>query len=701
MALSETLFQVWDEWEIRALLLLSLSLQAILTTLGSVRKHSKSTLIRLFVWSAYMSADTVASVALGILARSIDGAEPGNNNKNKNSSNSIQLLWTPFLILHLGGPDTITAYSLEDNELWPRHFLGIVVQIGLAMYVAFKSWRHSQLKWIAVPVILIGTVKYVEKGFVLIISGTKAFRNILLSDPEPGRDYPEDVRKKKSDPNFVPSPMRPCVSSQGYSGYPDDSLSQAFYLYNRLSYLYLDLILSYSERQDCHSMICSKSSEEAFELVEGELGFLYDELYTKVAALHLRYRGYLRRCFTLFLCFFSLVSFMIFIDHTSPPADISITYLLLIGAITLEVYGFVFLILSDWTKVWLLGYFKLKKVRSGKRWSRKISKYNLIKFCLRQQDDSMWIKFLGKLRIKEMVTKHLNVEHEDVDAELKSFIFQQLKERSENVNSLLDINLCKKLLSYRGDNVLEKLECLDLLKWSTIDVEFDHSLLLWHIATQICYYEDVKRLKGSNSLENLNKCSKLSKGLSDYMMYLLVMYPNMLPKGIGEIRYIDTCAEATRFFQKMRKTIGTKIDEACHELYEVDTDLLEELKGDTSKSVLFYGSRLAKQLQTLGSREDWGFEKKWDMINEVWVEMLAYAAVHCGWKEHGQQLRRGGELLTHVCVLMAHLGLSEQYQIQKENSETHEDKLIECPPACDPFLKLLRALGFTPRRTIN
>ncbi|MBA0571823.1 hypothetical protein Golob_002195 [Gossypium lobatum] len=666
MALSETLFQVWDEWEIRALLLLSLSLQAILTTLGSVRKHSKSTLIRLFVWSAYMSADTVASVALGILARSIDGAEPGNNNKNKDSSNSIQLLWTPFLILHLGGPDTITAYSLEDNELWPRHFLGIVVQIGPAMYVAFKSWRHSQLKWIAVPVIIIGIVKYVEKGFVLIISGTKAFRNILLSDPEPGRDYPEDVRKKKSDPNFVPSPMRPCVSSQGYSGYPDDSLSQAFYLYNRLSHLYLDLILSYSERQDCHSMICNKSSKEAFELVEGELGFLYDELYTKVAALHL---------------------------HTAATcADVSPFF---------HVFGFVFLILSDWTKVWLLGYFKLKKVRSGKRWSRKISKYNLIKFCLRQQDDSMWIKFLGKLRIKEMVTKHLNVEHEDVDAEVKSFIFQQLKERSENVNSLLDINLCKKLLSYRGDNVLEKLECLDLLKWSTIDVEFDHSLLLWHISTQICYYEDVKRLKGSNSLENLNKCSKLSKGLSDYMMYLLVMYPNMLPKGIGEIRYIATCAEATRFFQKMRKTIGTKIDEACHELYEVDTDLLEELKGDTSKSVLFYGSRLAKQLQTLGSREDWGFEKKWDMINKVWVEMLAYAAVHCGWKEHGQQLRRGGELLTHVCVLMAHLGLSEQYQIQKENSEIHEDKLIECPPACHPFLKLLRALGFTPRRTIN
>ena len=46
--------------------------------------------------------------------------------------------------------------------------------------------------------------------------------------------------------------------------------------------------------------------------------------------------------------------------------------------------------------------------------------------------------------------------------------------------------------------------------------------------------------------------------------------------------------------------------------------------------------------------------------------MLAYAANHCGWKEHGQQLVNGGEFLAHVCVLMAHLGLTEQYQIQKQ-----------------------------------
>jgi len=79
----------------------------------------------------------------------------------------------------------------------------------------------------------------------------------------------------------------------------------------------------------------------------------------------------------------------------------------------------------------------------------------------------------------------------------------------------------------------------------------------------------------------------------------------------------------------------------------------------TEKSVLRGVDRLARQLLLMAP------EKRWEMINEVWVEMVAYAAAHCPWKEHTQQLRRGGELLTHVSLLMLHLGLSEQYEYKR------------------------------------
>ncbi|XWS32923.1 hypothetical protein CRYUN_Cryun22dG0032300 [Craigia yunnanensis] len=90
----------------------------------------------------------------------------------------------------------------------------------------------------------------------------------------------------------------------------------------------------------------------------------------------------------------------------------------------------------------------------------------------------MWIRVQKLLGIYEILEKHLNVDYQDVDDKLRELIFQQLKERSNNINNLFDIKSCKELLNCRGDCVLEKTECLELLKWSTIDVEFDHSLLL-------------------------------------------------------------------------------------------------------------------------------------------------------------------------------------------------------------------------------
>ena len=57
-------------------------------------------------------------------------------------------------------------------------------------------------------------------------------------------------------------------------------------------------------------------------------------------------------------------------------------------------------------------------------------------------------------------------------------------------------------------------------------------------------------------------------------------------------------------------------------------------------------------------------ENKWEFICHVWVEMLGYAASHCQWNQHAQQLTQGGEILTHVWLLMAHLGITEQFKFQ-------------------------------------
>lgn len=117
------------------MVLLSLSLQSILILIGNRRKYTAGHRLELVIWLAYLSADWVATVSLGVLAKY--SIECGEDSLDMNYT--LQALWAPFLLLHLGGPDNITAYSLEDNELWLRHLLGLVVQVGVAVYVFIRS----------------------------------------------------------------------------------------------------------------------------------------------------------------------------------------------------------------------------------------------------------------------------------------------------------------------------------------------------------------------------------------------------------------------------------------------------------------------------------------------------------------------------------------------------------------------------------
>ncbi|KAK3220350.1 hypothetical protein Dsin_014320 [Dipteronia sinensis] len=412
---------------------------------------------------------------------------------------------------------------------------------------------------------------------------------------------------------------------------------------------------------------------------------MYDLLYTKAAIVYSRL-GILFRVISFIASVTALVLFSVIIDiHAYSSIDVSITYILLIGAVVLEVYAFCVILFSDWTALWYAGLRKINLrsmccatfpchsiLANRKRWSRSMAQYNLVSSCLQQQ---RWFGFQKLPWIGDLLEKYRCLSWEDVDMDIEELIFRQLVEKSNEIkDDRFNIESCRILLAKRGDYVLEKRYGLhDQFCWSTTKVEFDHSLLLWHIATDLCYYSDLDDIHGGDVNKLDSKC-KTSKCLSDYMLYLLVFNPSMLPEGIGEIRYRDTFTEALRFslYEEVYYIDGPILErrekylrksEACKALLQVNFDAAQEaIKGDKSQSLLLYGSRLAKQLKSL--EIDNNHPNKWDVISEVWVEMLTYASNKCRWKEHGQQLRKGGELLTHVRLLMVHLGLSEQYRIQ-------------------------------------
>ncbi|KAG0493147.1 hypothetical protein HPP92_006545 [Vanilla planifolia] len=87
------------------------------------------------VWSNYLLANWVADFILCQLSSSMDD----------NSNNTILAFWAPFLLLHLGGPNTITSYSMEDNELWARHLLALAYELIVAIYVLCRSLPSNLL----------------------------------------------------------------------------------------------------------------------------------------------------------------------------------------------------------------------------------------------------------------------------------------------------------------------------------------------------------------------------------------------------------------------------------------------------------------------------------------------------------------------------------------------------------------------------
>ena len=87
---------------------------------------------------------------------------------------------------------------------------------------------------------------------------------------------------------------------------------------------------------------------------------------------------------------FVLLAFLIVDKHAFSTADIIITYVLLVGAILLEIYAVLVLVTSDWTILWLSNHknsvvdFFYTTISSiplskNKRWSNTMGQYNLIK----------------------------------------------------------------------------------------------------------------------------------------------------------------------------------------------------------------------------------------------------------------------------------------------------------------------------------
>ncbi|KAK3410738.1 hypothetical protein EUGRSUZ_J02766 [Eucalyptus grandis] len=713
---------VWKEWELRGVVFLSLALQIVLICLGSCRKYFPYTWIKVVTWSAYLLADSVAIYAIGMISNMIREIKAGKSLSNPHTE--LSTFWAPFLLLHLGGPDTISAYAIEDNELWLRHLLTLVNQAGLTVYVLVMTWTHPTLSFLAILILLSGFYKYGERVWVLRTASHEHFKDSFAksrpSRKDSGKIEAECELKQSEGHDIVPHHVIDVdnedaimidlaiaeFSSEKLSSGKDSkdeeykgvvgALLSASRLVDTSQRLFADHLFSMEECDSCLSILRGKHRAGDFKVIAIELGLIYDMFYSKAKAVYTRW-GFICRLTILFSIFVTLVLFSFTDKQLYSKPDLFLTFLLLGVAIFIELYALAHILLSDQIACWLIEkkqsavfYFInwLRPLLKRPRWSNSMGQYNLMSF---EKNDSLWWRFLTRLQVDEMAVKFLYQGHADVTDDIKDLIVSKIKEMEARVQNMDVKELQDFQLRDRGIHALSKHKLLYASCEESIELEFDMSILVWHIATELCYYLDygwpdsTKELE-RNSQSPVKKKSLMGLHLSRYLLYLQYMCPSMLPARFGSIRFRDIYKEPRKRldlpkFAQDRPACGRKrrerkphiseeseIAEGAHALLDKMIRKLYQSMSeeDQVRDVLIKGCWVARMLELVPRG------RRWLAISEMWVEMLMYGANKCKARDHAQHMRGGGELITHVWLLMSHYGLTDSFQKKRGPPATAE-----------------------------
>ncbi|KAK4838896.1 hypothetical protein QYF36_017385 [Acer negundo] len=379
---------LWKEWDLRSAVLFSLFFHILMSILGHRRKYNRNLWIRISVWFAYTASDSVIVFGLGIISNLSVLSQGKCSGGHLEPNIEVATVWAQFLFLHMGGSDSITAYALEDNELWLRQLLGLVSQAFGSIYLILLSWTNeegSRLSILSIMMFIVGFIKYGERTWVLRAASYQKHRksvqvervidhhfnerdswedDLLKNDLEP--EY--DIKSKEGYIVKIDKCRREDVPvSIDFSGFSNDSISDEnkFGIVNGFfsitKHLFVDAAISSSYRNTVQTVFRNMSLEDAFQVNEIQIGMIYDLRYTKAPLLHSR-KGLCLRFITFFLTCCSLVFFSVFLDHKAnnySKIDLSITFLLLSVAVLLEINAALVLIFSDRFALWLIKHKKI------------------------------------------------------------------------------------------------------------------------------------------------------------------------------------------------------------------------------------------------------------------------------------------------------------------------------------------------------
>ncbi|KAK3437829.1 hypothetical protein EUGRSUZ_C01213, partial [Eucalyptus grandis] len=573
----------------------------------SRRKYMTSDLAGIVIWVTYLLLSYFATVALGKLTV-VQIDDP----KNPGYDVVLEGLLAPLLLMQLGYTDSMTAYAVEDNRLGWRQRLNIGVTAFLVLWILFRCGRGlSPVSWLYIPLFVVGIGKS--------LAWVNALRSVY---DENWSVTAEDINEETEIPGK-------------FSEFPeDDKFASAKDILK--AHFRFECLKPHQENWLYHPQYISRHwmsihdypAIRAFTMAEIELNFMFDVLYTKAPTLYTKislmghFCGFF--CLVYALCGFAII----FKNAFLIDMYVTYTYAILIAVTLFELYQIMVLPFSDWAVVKMSMNLKVPLVQRllpcladrcmrKKRWSRSIGQLNLLDpNLLCKECPKLIATVLDRFDERKIVRWHPFRSRQPIPSCLKVLVVQKMAE--------LEKKRHHRPFEERGEWTLEIHNVQEKQGLSgSIDMTYDKSIIIWHIATQILY-----------TLERENSATcRGSKLLSDYMIYLLSRHPYMLSLNTAEIMLEYACSKLRPFFRYR------DYNEAISTLLSRDGEVPPSVKPRNETRItrdwdmLSEVQKLVVDLRTMSD--------KWEIISSIWVEMLCYAAYKCRVYHHGNLLRRG------------------------------------------------------------
>ncbi|XP_020157061.1 uncharacterized protein [Aegilops tauschii subsp. strangulata] len=655
-------------------IILLLLLQLIL---GSFRRQSASFLVQAGTWVTYTVSFPAIAYTLGLM-------------QSSPVKNVMYPIWAVSLLMAAGCTNAVKVYELNDNRQWKR---GLFNSLQYGTYASLICWLlfpySMSIKGYLGPAVLsqayfahILSPAYVvtllgsfvlntglmgkELACVLVELGyfrarrvAKFMKNLPADDgdgfdPARMKGYKYPVHIFGVGGELTIDQIWLCegrlLSSGTVHSKELKDLCLAKSMYQLLKRRYYGMSFAEEHLDETRDFVfrgllrTEGDYERAFRIVEMELGFCHDYFFTKHAIIFeletLFFFLFLVRIALIATCVSFVVKGTLSVKTLSPIIEVHskktdgiITLLVLAIFLLVEILQTAFYLASDWCKVSVT----CRYVKTS-WYQRNAFIEKLIGYISRFTILGYWKNNIGQYSI----IPHITAADSSRD--------------SRTVNRLQTVKraIARSLIACdgpptNGEGSFRRSGVLGEFSWALQGQSQAEVMLIWHIATEYCNMTpptgDGEYLNGTTENEhdtNFNR--NVSVSLSRYCAYLMNCAPELLPGYFGDTKL--AMADVRREAKEVLRSWGVS---SCRNIYQVMNGLQDQ---EEDGSIFLRGVKLGKQLEDKPSSA-----ARWKILADFWAEKILYIAPSDNAKGHMELLAKGGELLTHIWVLLTHAGI--------------------------------------------